>query len=106
MAQSSGLMDEVASVAAQQNAMGRGCKFLPHGCRLFQVEQGWESAMISQDKGVTTVDTLLSLEAALCDPQSKVIFIPLGALMTDGDIEKLCRRNATIKTFFKEVKKS
>jgi len=25
--------------------------------------------------------------------------------MTDQDIEKLCQRNAIVKTFFKEVKK-
>ena len=100
------LMSDVAVAAAQQNAMERRCTFLPHGCRLFEVEQGWESAMIAKDRGVTVADTLLTLEEALRDPAKKVIFLPLGALMTDQDIEKLCHRNAIVKTFFKEVKKS
>src|ERR1035437_3542372 len=100
------MMDRAASVAAQQNAMERSCKFLPHGCRLFEVEQGWESTMVKRDKSVAVVDTLLALEAALHDPESKIIFVPMGALMTDQDIEKLCQRNAIVKTFFKEVKKS
>lgn len=100
------LMDKVGSAAAQQNAMARGCKFLPHGCRLFEVEQGWESDMISRDKTIVVADTLLSLESALRDPESKVIFIPVDALMTDADVEKLCQRNAIIKTFFREVRKA
>ena|SRR3989304_2931512 len=103
---SSDFMNEVAASVAHQNAMGRGCKFMPHGSRLFEVEQGWESAMISSDKNAAVADTLLALEAALREPENKVIFIPIDALMTDKDIEKLCRRNAIIKTLFKEVKKS
>ena len=102
----SDLMDKTGAAAAQLNAMERSCKFLPHGSRLFEVEQGWESIMINRDKSVVLADTLLTLESALRDPESKIIFIPLGALMTDQDIEKLCQRNATIKTFFKEVKKA
>ena len=102
----SDLLEKTASVAAQRNAMERSCKFLPHGCRLFEVEQGWESVTISRDKNVTLADTLLALEAALRDPENKVIFIPLNAAMTDQDIEKLCQRNAIVKTFFKEVRKS
>ncbi len=100
------LLEKTAVAAAQQNAMERGCMFLPHGSRLFEVEQGWESTVISRDKGVIAADTLLVLEEALRDPENKIIFIPLGALMTDQDIEKLCQRNAIVKTFFKEVKKS
>ena len=100
------LLDRTASVAAQQNAMERGCKFLPHGCRLFEVAQGWESKTIGQDKDVAVADTLLTLEAALRDPERKVIFIPAGALIGDRDIEKLCQRNAIVKTLFKEVGKS
>jgi hypothetical protein len=96
---------ETAVAAAQRNAMERGCKFLPHGCRLFEVEQGWESTMISGDPSVAVADTLLALESALRDPENKVIFIPLDALVTDQDVEKLCQRNAILKTFFKEVKK-
>src|SRR3954471_5309803 len=103
---SADVIRDVAVAAAQQNAMERGCKLLPHGSRLFDVEQGWESITIRSDKGVAVADTLLTLEAALRDPENKVIFIPLGALMTDQDIEKLCQRNATVRTFFKEVKKT
>ena len=99
------LIKDVAVAAAQQNAMERGCKFLPHGSRLFLVEQGWESITIQSDPGVVVADSLLSLEAALNDPGNKIIFIPINAMMTDQDIEKLCQRNATVKTFFKEVKK-
>lgn len=103
---SSDLINDVAVVAAQQNAMERGCKFLPHGSRLFEVEQGWESITINSDKKVAVADTLLTLESALRNPQNKVIFIPMGALMTDRDIEKICQRNAAVRTIFKEVKKS
>ena len=99
------VLEKTAFVAAQQNAMERSGKFLPHGCRLFDVEQGWESLTISRGEGVSVADTLLTLEQALRDPENKIIFIPLGALMTDQDIEKLCQRNAIVKTLFKEVKK-
>jgi hypothetical protein len=99
-------MNKVAIEVAQQNAMERGCKFMPHGSRLFTVEQGWESAMICGDKGVAVADTLLTLESALRDPENKVIFIPINAAMTDADVEKLCQRNAITKTLFKEVGKS
>jgi hypothetical protein len=99
-------MNKVAVEVAHQNAMGRGGKFMPHGTRLFMVEQGWESVMISGDKGVAVANTLLTLESALRDPENKVIFIPIDAAMTEGDIEKLCQRNAITKTLFKEVKKS
>jgi hypothetical protein len=100
------LMNDVAVTVAQQNAMERGCKFMPHGSRLFMIEQGWESAVIGRDQNIAVADTLLSLEAVLRDPEKKVIFIPADALMTEQDIEKLCQRNAIAKTLFKEVKKS
>lgn len=100
------VLDDVALTVAQQNAMERSCVFLPHGSRLFQVEQGWESTMIRKDPNVTTCDTILSFEAALRDPDCKVIFIPTGALMTGGDIEKVCQRNGATKTIFQEVRKS
>jgi hypothetical protein len=100
------LLEMTAFVAAQQKAMERSCRFLPHGSRLFEAEQGWESLTISRGPGVATADTLLSLEQALRDDENKLIFIPLGALMTDQDIEKVCRRNASVRTIFKEVKKS
>ena len=100
------LLEKTAFVAAQQNAMERSCKFLPHGSRLFEAEQGWESITISRGEGVAVADTLLVLEQALHDPANKVVFIPLGALMNDQDIEKLFLRNCVVRTFFKEVKKS
>lgn len=106
MEQQNVLMHELAVSAAQQNAMERGGKSLSHGTRLFDVEQGWESGAISRDKGVITADTLLTLGAALRDPDNRVIFIPADALMTDFDIEKLCQRTAITKTLFREVKKS
>jgi len=99
-------MEGVAVAVAHQNAMERGCKFLPHGSRLFEVEQGWESVMIRRDKAVAVADTLLTLEAALRNPENAVIFIPLGAMMTGQDIERLCQRNAITKTLFKEGEKS
>ncbi|MBI1215321.1 MAG: hypothetical protein GC185_05825 [Alphaproteobacteria bacterium] len=101
---STDLLDEVASVAAQKKAMQEGgCKFLPHGCRLFSIPQGWESNMIRRDKGVSTCETMLELEAAVQDAGVKVLFIPVDALMTDEDIEKICQRNGVTKTLFKEV---
>lgn len=106
MSRSSDQVNDVAAAVAHQNAMERGCKFLPHGSRLFEVEQGWESVTIRQDKGVATADTLLTLESAIRDPDNAVIFIPLGALMTERDIERLCQRNGIAKTLFKEVEKS
>jgi hypothetical protein len=99
-------MNDVAAAVAHQNAMERGGKSLPHGSRLFEVERGWESATIQSDKNVAVADTLLTLESALRDPDTAVIFIPLGALMTGADIEKLCQRNAITKTLFQEVEKS
>ena len=100
-------MDDVASVVAQQNAMGRGpFKMLPHGGRLFCVEKGWESALLGRDRGIARCESLLSFEAALRNPDVRSVFIPLDALMTDKDIEKLCQRNAVGKTLFKEVEKS
>ena len=100
------LLEKTAAVAAQQKAMERSCKLLPHGCRLFEAEEGWESITISRGDGVAVADTLFSLEQALRNDENRIIFIPLGALMTDQDIEKLCQRNAGVRTFFKEVKKS
>jgi hypothetical protein len=100
------LLEKMASVVAQQRAMERSCRNLPHGTRLFEAEEGWESMTISRDDGVVTADSILSLEQALRNPGNKIIFIPLGALLTDQDIEKVCQRNAAVRTIFKEVKKS
>ena len=99
------LKAQTGAAAASANAMERSCTFLPHGCRMFQVIEGWESAMIRQDKSVRTCDTLLTLEEAVKDEDVQVIFIPQGALITDEGIEKVCQRNGVTKTLFKEVKK-
>jgi hypothetical protein len=98
------VLDEVGAVVAQQKAMERGPKFLPHGCRLFQVAPGWESAMIRRDKGVGVAETLLEFEAALRDPGVKIVFMPFGARITEQDLEKICQRNGVSKTLFKEAK--
>lgn len=106
MSHSNARINDVAVAVAHQNAMERACRFLPHGSRLFEIEQGWESTVICRDESVAVVDTLLLFESALRDPERKVIFIPMGALISDHDIEKLCQRNAIAKTLFKEVRKS
>jgi hypothetical protein len=100
---STDLLDEVGAVVAQQKAMERGPLFLPHGCRLFQVASGWESNMIRKDKGVASAGTLLELEDAIRNADVKIVFIPLKAMMTNADIEKICQRNGVTKTLFKEV---
>lgn len=97
-------LDELGAAVAQQKAMERGPVFLPHGCRLFQVASGWESNMIRRDKGVATAASMLEFEAALRDQEVKVVFIPVNAIMTDADVEKICQRNGVTKTIFKEVK--
>ena len=96
-------MDEVAAVVAQKNAMDQGCIFLPHGSRLFTVEKGWQSQAIRRDRGVATSETLMAFEAALRNPDVKVIFLPADALVTDDDIRRICQRNGVTKTLFKEV---
>ena len=97
-------MEEVAVTVAQEKAMERGPTFLPHGSRLFRTESGWESNIIKHDKGVTSCETLLELEAAIKDPSVKVLFIPVNAIIADSDIEKICQRNGVAKTLFKEIK--
>jgi hypothetical protein len=97
------LLDQVGAAVAQQKAMERGPLFLPHGCRLFQVASGWESNMIRRDKGVAACETMLELEAAIRSPDVKVVFIPVNAIMTNQDIEKICQRNGVTKTLFKVV---
>ena len=103
---SSDILDKIGAAAAQQKAMERGPTFLPHGCRLFRVEAGWEANMIRRDKAVASCDTLLSLEEAVRSVDVKVLFIPMSATFTDADIEKICQRNGVTKTLFKEVKTS
>lgn len=99
-------LNKTAVAVAQQNAMERSVKLLPHGCRLFTVERGWESKMVAGDAGVATCETLLELDHAVEDGGTKVIFIPLGATMSDADIERVCQRHGVIKTLFREVEKT
>jgi hypothetical protein len=96
-------MNEVATTLAQRNAMDRGGLFLAHGCRLFPVLHGWESAMLMRARGVKRCDTLLLLEAAIRDPEVRTIFISSKATMTDSDIERICHRNGVAKNMFREV---
>jgi hypothetical protein len=96
-------VQNVASIVAQQKAMERGVRFMPHGTRLFTALSGWESMMIARDPHAVSCDTLMSLEAALKDKEAKVIFIPQTARFTDADIEKVCQRNGITKTLFREV---
>lgn len=96
-------LEQLGTAVARQKAMERGPLFLPHGCRLFQVASGWESNMIRRDQGVATAATMLELEDALRDQNVKIVFIPLNAIMTVQDIEKICQRNGVTKTLFKEV---
>lgn len=95
--------EKTALTVAQLNAMAQGGTGLPHGSRLFDVPAGWESRMIAAGSGVPTCATMLSLEEALRDTEVKVIFVPLGALLTNGDIERVCQRNGVTKTIFREV---
>lgn len=97
-------VEQLAATAAQQNAMRRGARTMPHGVRLFRVMQGWESTVIRQSSAVA--DTPRALEAALRDSDVKTVLIPLEAALSDADIERLCARNATIKTLFREVKEA
>lgn len=99
------VMAKIAAAAAEAGAMEKSLTMLGHGCRLFDVPQGWESAAIRHDKGVRVCDTLLSLEEAVKDGDVKVIFIPADAMITLEGIERVCQRNAAVKTLFREVKK-
>lgn len=99
-------MEQLTVAVAQQNAMARGCIFLPHGSRLFAVHEGWESQAIAEGENVAVCDTISSLEAAVEDSDVKVIFLPIAFSVTNEDIEKICLRNGATKTLFKEVKKS
>lgn len=95
--------EEIARTIAQRNAMERSAVFLPHGSRLFEVEAGWESLMLMKAEGTMRCDTLSMLEAGLRNPDVRSLFVPLKALMTVDDIEKICRRNGAAKTIFKET---
>ena len=97
------VLRDLARVAAEHNAIGRGEQCLPCGSHLFTVLSGWESDMIRSDDKVTTCETLADLENALRSPDCKTIFLPADAAMIDRDIEKLCKRNGVAKTIFREV---
>lgn len=99
-------MDKAGAHIAKQNAMEQSGKTLGSGSRLFTVDAGWQSRMIAKDAGVRTCESLLELEEAFTAPDVKVVFIPMGAMMTEGDIEKVCARHGTTRTIFKEVEKS
>lgn len=96
-------MKAIAAAVAHQNAMSRSCMLLPHGSRMFMLMKGWESDVVRNDPDTFVASTLLELEAALRDLSCKVVFLPLDAMMTDSDIERLCRRHGVSKTLFKET---
>lgn len=97
------VMKETARAVAIAQAMAGVCVNLPHGTRLFHVEKGWQAQSIADDLAIANCDTLLSFESALQDEEIKVIFIPGDAIIADVDIERICQRNAVVKTIFREV---
>ena len=99
-------MAEVADLVACREAMAGGALHIGHGSRLFYVPRGWESRRLTGMAGVVQCDTMLSLEAAVRDENTMVIFLPYDAMMSQGDIEKICRRNAAVKTIFWEVREA
>ena len=96
-------LEEAATILAQQKAMERSFRMLSHGSRLFTVEEGWESDSLVRDATVRKCDTLLELDDAMKNPQIKKIFMSKSALITEQDVDKVCRRNGATKTLFKEV---
>ena len=99
-------VEQVAAIVAQQNAMEGQVLFLPHGSRLFTLDQGWETASIAAQSGVAQADSMLTLDEAMRDAEVKVIFIPASARLSDADIEKVCQRNGATKTLFREATKA
>jgi hypothetical protein len=95
-------LEELAAFVAQQDAMRHGIRFLPHGGRLFTVPRGWQAGVLRGNPAITACETLLELDAALQDADTKVVFIPAEALITEQDVEKLCLRNGVAKTIFRE----
>ena len=94
---------DLATLLAKQSAMRGERKTLSHGSIVYFVEDSWKNAMIEQSQNITIVETMLQLETAVQDTDNVTIFIPHDALITMGGLEKICARNATSKTFFKEV---
>lgn len=93
----------VAVTLAQQEGMAGPMRHLAHGTRLFRLPQGWQSRAVAEDKAVAVCETLLQLDAALQDENRRVIFLPLHAMMTEEDIERVCQRHGVAKTLFWEV---
>lgn len=98
------LMAEVADLIASREAMSGGPLHVGHGSRLFYVPVGWESRRLGGMAEVVRCHTMLELEEALRDENIRVIFLPQDAMMSQGDIEKICQRNAAIKTIFWEAR--
>ena len=99
------IMAEVADLIACREAMSGSVLHLGHGSRLFYVPQGWESRRLESMAQVVRCHTMMDLEAALRDENIKVIFLPHDAMMSQGDVEKICQRNAAVKTIFWEARK-
>lgn len=93
----------VARQAARIRAMEAGpMEILPHGSRLYFVDNGWETSIIEGDPNVRTVATLRAFEAAFKDPEVGTIFVPKGALVTLAGLTRICRRYAASKVIYKE----
>ena len=98
------VMAEVADLIACREAMAGGVLHVGHGSRLFYVPVGWESRRLASMTEVVRCHTMLELEGAMRDENIRVIFLPQDAMMSQGDVEKVCQRNAAIKTIFWEAR--
>lgn len=92
----------VSVLLAQQDAMQAEQHMLSHGSRLYRVPAGWQARVVADDPGVAVCQTLLQLDHAVADANKPVIFLPVGAMMTVEDIDKVCRRHGAVKTLFWE----
>jgi len=77
---------------------------LAHGTKLYLVDKGWESSIIEDDPKVARVTNLRQFESALQDADVKTIYIPNDALVTQSQLETICKRNASTKVIYKEGK--
>ena len=77
--------------------------FLPHGSRLYTLDNNWKSSIIVDSFDAYRVDTLTELEGAVADPQIDFILIGKSALISREGIERICQRNALSKVIFKET---
>ncbi len=92
----------VAVVLAQQEGMAGRQKFLAHGSRLFYVPSGWQGNALANDAGVAVCATLRELDIAMRDENKPVIFLPVDAMMSQEDIERVSQRHGVTKTLFWE----